>query len=163
MSNQILEKWYGLSCIDDTQRKSDSLSHSDALAWKQREWKRGLWSQLCGILVQKPNLNDLSFPVFEGEKCYLPTASVWAALVEYLGRAAARSTTAGCEALVPIFSLCRETVHTKGRGSTTVSGLRRSYVGLSEFEQSAWDIFETQMHFVTQEKNGWEVMATHEN
>lgn len=59
------------------------------------------------------------FPLFEAEKCCLPTASVWAALVEYLGRAAPHKTV-GCEALVPIFSLCRETVHTKGKGSTAV-------------------------------------------
>lgn len=69
----------------------------------------------------------------------------------------------GCEALVPIFSLCRETVHTKVEREYSGSGLRRSCVGLSELEQSAWDIFETQMHFVTEEKNRWEVMATHEN
>lgn len=27
----------------------------------------------------------------------------------------------------------------------------------------AWDIFETQMHFVTEEKTRWEAMTTHEN
>lgn len=113
-------KW--LSCINNLQRKSDSLSHPDALVWKQREWKKGLWSRLRGILEQKPNLNDLSFSPLWSEKCCLPTASVWAALAEYLGRAAPCKTV-GCEALVPIFSLRGETVHTKGKGSTAVLAL----------------------------------------
>lgn len=57
---------------------------------------------------------------FEAEERRLPTACVWAAPVEHLGRAAP-CKTGGCEALVPTFSLCRETVHTKGKGSTADS------------------------------------------
>lgn len=70
------------------------------------------------------------FPLFEAEKCCLPTASVWAALVEYLGRAAPCKTV-GCEALVPIFSLCRESAYKRERECSS-SGLRLSCVGLPE-------------------------------
>lgn len=49
------------------------------------------------------------------------------------------------------------------RRENSSSGLGLSGVALPELEQSAWDIFETQMHFVTEEKTRWEVMTTHEN
>lgn len=105
-----------LSCINKLHRKLDSLSHAGTLVWKQREWKKGLWSQLCGILEQKPHLNDLSLSPLWSKKHCLPAASVWAALAKYLGRAAP-SKTLSCEALALLFSLCRETVHTERRGS----------------------------------------------
>lgn len=110
---------------------------------------------------KSPNWMIYLFPLFEAEKCCLPTASVWVALVEYLGRAALCKTVV-CEALVPIFSLCTESTSKREREYSSF-GLRLSCVGLPEREQSAWDIFETQMHFVTEEKNRWEVMASHEN
>lgn len=122
-----------LSCINKLHRKSDSLSYADALVWKQKEWKKGLWSQLRGILEQKPHLNDLSLSPLWSKKHRLPTASVWAALAEYLGRAAP-SKTVSCEALALLFSLCRETLHTERRGSTAAPA--RGYLVLDSLSSS---------------------------
>lgn len=53
-------KW--LSCINNLQRKSDFTVTSRRFTLGNKEmWKKGLWSQLRGILEQKPSLNDLSF------------------------------------------------------------------------------------------------------
>lgn len=67
-----------------------------------------------------------------------------------------------CEACPRIYSMQRDSVH-KRRRENSGSGLGLSGVGLPELEQSAWDIFETQVRFVTEEKTRWEVMTTHEN
>lgn len=152
-----------LSCINNLQWKLDSLSHPDALVWETKRLEKGI------VIVASWHIGTkawaewfIFFPLFEAKQRCLPTACVWAALAEYLGRAAACKTV-GYEARVPIFRLRRDNVHTKGKASTAALAwgyLVEGSLGLNKVRQT---FFETQIHFVTEEKNSWEVMASHKN
>lgn len=79
------------------------------------------------------------------------------------GQRRARQSTVKLLSPYLVYCMRRDSAYKRGRREYISSGPRLSCAGLPELEQSAWDIFETQMHFVTEEKNRWEVMATHEN